>query len=626
MLIQLGMMPRAHLNLPVGVNRAVYQEIESGRRQLEAFHQEHAKEVREGRSGGDGDSEEEEGVSTEERPDALVMGVKEWEAIEAAVRNRIARDRRRAKEQLERPAAHSARIAWYNPKTHFGFRSEEAASSVDRRHAALVQCQLQSRPSSWLTGKDHTRRPFELGAPGLPHHFDVEGDLVAACGDLAWNEMRDERGFVAFGAVPVPVNAEEAASLAYLKDAAGHRAIPDDGPALKCCFKSTHNRRANIDFVSCRADSKNALIWAASTSGNIHAFSTAHDLRRPERLEALLTFGEVDKKIQAKLSSSFVGREEYEFACCGESIVGSGGSGHLSIWNIAQAREEFPGPESVGPFLDQQESNSFCNSDSEEEDEKKEEEKEMEPPSPKKKRASKYSGCKPKLACVEEKGFACGGIEHLARAHFLVAPYHTGTMRLYDLESEQVLGLFCGAQNRQITKQYCYHSNSLIFCMDENTGLGWDTRTFKPVFALHTDQPHNGLLGVPSNSPVAFTYGGGSECISCWDLRMPSSHAYTMSTGNTDVLSLHWHGSSTSIVASTKSSHVIEHGRYAGYMYEERLTEEEEEAARSYDWYPPGARHEAGYFGPEKWHVGSEHYPQILVYPFGNGRNIDASL
>jgi hypothetical protein len=45
-------------------------------------------------------------------------------------------------------------------------------------------------------------------------------------------------------------------------------------------------------------------------------------------------------------------------------------------------------------------------------------------------------------------------------------------MRLVDLESEAVVGLFCGSQEEvSLGKQHCVDSHSLVFSSDGGTGL-----------------------------------------------------------------------------------------------------------------------------------------------------------
>ena len=144
------------------------------------------------------------------------------------------------------------------------------------------------------------------------------------------------------------------------------------------------------------------------------------------------------------------------------------------------------------------------------------------------------------------------------------------SVRLFDLESEKVTGLFCGLNgNISIEKQHCKERFNCIFVSDSHSSYIYDVRTFQPCMTLHTGQLEGQVLGVPGEAAmVAFAFCRQDvEEIQCWDLRMPVSHAYSMWTGNNDITSLCWDGSSASLLASTSSSHQTLYGNSGCYRY-----------------------------------------------------------
>jgi len=53
---------------------------------------------------------------------------------------------------------------------------------------------------------------------------------------------------------------------------------------------------------------------------------------------------------------------------------------------------------------------------------------------------------------------------------------------------------------------------------------------------------------------------------------------------------------------------------------------DEELRVSSYDWYPPGAKHEKSYFGPDDWHCDCSGSPQLLMYSYENGKNMGEEI
>lgn len=324
----------------------------------------------------------------------------------------------------------------------------------------------------------------------------------------------------------------------------------------------------------------------------IHAFSTKstdygsddshygkQEKKNTTTCDAKLSFEPPEVKAQSAWTNGSMG-----LAKCKDTIISSASTGRLSAWNINSALED--NTNTMDPHI---------------------------------------------MLVDDNENFLCGDIQYVGGSNLIVAPLrfdfneskHSTTIRLYDVEAESVVGLFCGTVGEvSVGKQYCVESHSSIFAMSNNVGVVFDTRTYQPSIALHVGkQRSNQILGVPTSSnPVAFTYGTNEE-IKCWDLRKPGSHVYTMSTGNRTVNFLLWHEDSSSLLASTQSKHIITtHGYYTGY----RLSMDEEEQYESEEW-PPGAIHDPSYFG-SPWNVDCHYSFVLLQYSFQNGRKMHERL
>jgi WD40 repeat protein len=338
-------------------------------------------------------------------------------------------------------------------------------------------------------------------------------------------------------------------------------------------------------------------------------------------------------KQEVEAQGSFV-NSNYGIIKCGDSIIGAGGTGRLSVWNMQIAEEEYSASPQYKAAVERAEEEGdesdmdedvICESEGEGDG------MVHESANKRQKMEDEYPGMAPKILEVEKNGFACGDIQMLGESstNILIAPQRvfagpkSNSVRLYDVAAESVVGLFVGNQGDvSIEKQYCVDSHNLVFSMDGCTGFGWDVRSFKPSFALHTKQGQGQILGVPASSPVAFTFNNGSESVSCWDLRMPASHAYTMATGNTHVTSLLWHEETMSLIASTKSDHTVKCGNFGRYMYGSTLLSsfEEEDEMTGVSCWPTRAEHEPNYFGNAPWHIDYSIYRPILQYAFETGR------
>jgi len=625
---------RAHLGYPRGVNHVVMGEIRELQVELAAFHSEESARGDDDDSSNSASDEEDEQES-EWKPFSLNDEV--WDIIEESVRDRIARSKERSEAELTLPHADSARIARYNPNAHFCFQSEEAASTIDPLQDALVNCKLRKKRMSFgLAGGAGIgrilRKPLEVRMP-ISSCFDVDGDSMAMCGDLArHDEIGDKRVHVSFGSVPDPANLAAPPDAAVDSGTDSHRETDD---TMKMCFRETRRNRARENFNVCIADEENRLVWASSSkTGTVHGFRTDHGVRRGRRRtssSALLAFGEGEVKSQSRY---VVGH--YRLARCGGSIVGTAGTGALSVWNVSEAIENYPKPcPSSDDAANEGKDTSFPDDSGSDKDEGEISKRDADKPCWNENQGgSSYTGLAPQLVTVEASGFACGDVESFDDGtHVLVAPQRNDnrkesslSARLFDLTSERVVRLFGGSQGGvTLGRQYCIESHGLLFAMDDaGTGHAWDVRACRPAFAVHTGRRYDGvaggkILGVPSRGggPVAFTYGAKSECVACWDLRMPASHAYTMSTGNMDVMSLFWHAPSSTVLAATTSDHIAQRGRHSSYLYGEQLTREEEEEMDSFDWYPRGSRHEQSYFGSDSWHCRSS--ARLFLYSFENG-------
>jgi hypothetical protein len=606
-------------NLPTGVNKWVLLEIAKHRHALTKSHEEARREEEEEE---DSDEEMEDDDDDYESENEFEMHEGAWEAIEKTVRNGIAQKKMASKEELVLPRPNSAPIARYNQNGHFVFKSEEASASIDSLTDALCCCTLRSIPPE-NEGEERVRRPLELVSPDVKC-LDIDGDMMAMCGDIGPDLLDYSGSYVGHKPVPrVPVNLESAKRRFELKDAEGNPYNSD--PSM--VFESRRYLKQSFSRVVADADSQR--IWASSMRGAVYAFTTSDDVNKHNRTMAMLAFDKQEIEAQDKFVNS-----NYGIVKWGDCIVGAGGTGRLSVWNMQMAEEEYLASpqckaakekaEAEGDEIDTDE-DAICESEGEGDSNM---ETVDESANKRQKMEDVYPGMAPKILEVETNGFACGDIQMLGETStkILIAPQRvfagskSNSVRLYDIAAESVVGLFVGNQGDvSIEKQYCADSQNLVFSMDGGTGFGWDIRSLKPSFALHTKQGEGRILGVPASSPVAFTFNDGSESVSCWDLRMPASHAYTMATGNTHVTSLFWHEETTSLIASTKSDHTVTRGKYGRYIDGGTRLSSFEDEDEMFGGWPTRARHEPTYFGNAPWHIDYSFYRPILQYAFETG-------
>lgn len=517
-----------------------------------------------------------------------------WEAIEKAILNGMGPKKSLTTRELQLPRPNSAPIARYNPNGHFAFESEQASASVDGMLDAMCCLTLPNRPEGYMTSDNNVRRPFEILCGGV-ESMDIEGDMIAMCGDLYPEDFMDSHGYVGYRMVPrLPVNLASAKSISDLKDANGHYWMKDTNYVYE---EGLHRPKLWLSCVA--ADPENRRIWASSVKGKVRAFSTADNASIHSRTTAMLSFDQ--KEINALKKYSNV---HYDIVKCGDYIVGSGNTGRLSVWNMQAAADDYASSPTCKAAQAKAEASNGEESDSSTE--------RMDVDREQRKKEEEW-GTAPQIITVEPTGFACGDIQYLgARSNqLLLAPTRilggpdgrSTALRLFDLASESVVGLFMGGQgDASIEKQHCVDSHNLVFSMDGCTGFGWDVRTFKPAYAIHGSGGRQ-ILGIPTSSPVAFIFDRSEEYVSCYDLRMPASHCYKMATGNLQVTSMHWHEGTSSIIASTQSKHAVSYGRYGGaYRYGQPI---EESSIEDGAW-PSQASHEPTYFGDTPWHIDAE--------------------
>lgn len=573
---------------PEDVSAGLLLRIQAKRTELERLHDEEQEELQ---------AEDEDYEPVHFRLDQLA-----WSAIESAVRNELRQYRIQNEKELELPHENSAPIARYNPCAHFRFESEQGRSSVSPLDYALANCILRSRPLNWSPSLrpsksvDFARKPFEYHLFGECIDMDVDGDSIVFYCQNGYSN----RGFshhLSTMKVPCPVNLEEAKYMGEMKD----YSTGDDSPwdyrePTKLYEDGKEDKRF---FRRCVVDEMGGLVWAScirrgDTFGSVTGFANADSFDGQSRKVAVLQFDEVEKRTQKKYINGY-----FDIATCGPCIVGSAGTKRLSIWNAQTALDSYSSSGAVHQ-------GTKVSPEGDEEDTKM----------PARVGGVCYKGLAPTFIALEEKEgtFASGDLQSFGLSQVVVGPArdHDNTskaIRVVDLNAGQVTGLFCGSQGDvSIEKQYCVDRFNLLFTADTHSSFVWDVRTKLPAHILLSEKSTR-VLGVPGTSAAtAFTFGGRMECIECWDLRMPSSHVYTMATGNGSVRNLFWHERSSSLLANVDARHAT----VKSDSYWE--VEEEEE-------WPRNATHDQSYFGPDRWNLEED---AILQYPFENGSPMGA--
>ena len=171
------------------------------------------------------------------------------ESLKIAMNNRVVKNKEDNAAQLTPPHTDSALIARYNQDAHFNFESSEAIASVDLLQDSLCRCKLRSRPRCQGGGTSMVERkiPFEFPSYGISG-FDMDGDILAMCGNRFPLELRIHKNYVGFMKVSCPVK------LAELLTATGGHIYCN----TTCCLY--RGKTSSEWFAKCVADSANGMI------------------------------------------------------------------------------------------------------------------------------------------------------------------------------------------------------------------------------------------------------------------------------------------------------------------------------------------------------------------------------
>ena len=518
-------------------------------------------------------------------------GAHAWEAISRAVRasnlacTLTSADARRALRD------DSSDVALYNPNAHFvRMASEEWRAAEPALDDSLRCCRLRARPLGWslpepeALGERATavrvRRPLEIPSYELAG-FDVEGDLIACCGDRASNELRVGRAYVGCMGVPDLAELERATTLGDLEcsfDTNATRVFYDQLKAPK--------RERDRHFISALAEVPSdgeARVWAASAHcvGGcvIHGFAdaarggSAHEVARLRLPPAV-----------NHISRKFV-NFAYSMARCGDRVVAGAGIGQLSVWSIRDALSTFDGDTAVAAV----EVGDRGGNEDADHDGSDDEDGACAAKVPKR---ATQGGMLPTASV--NLSFAIGDCARLDDTTLVAAafsscentaPVPTG-LQVVDLAHERVVTVLCGHREPPAlpARQLC---NNLVFSVEDRTGtaLVFDVRSATIAFALPAVAGQGkgfnpfdggiGVLGVPTASAsVAFGFGG-DECIRAFDLRSPASQCYVVSTGNLMPTALAWHAPSASLLVATRNQHGLTQGRFSAYRYGDQRADDD---------------------------------------------------
>ena len=544
--------------VPDGIHAEILNEIRCFACLLEEAFDGHLFPDGEEEDSSDEENDEDDADEENSRMDVL------WTALGDAVRKHQEIKQKYNQLQLQLPSEKSAPIARFNTDAHFLFSSPKACEETPPLTQALTRCELKEVPTDNKCNRDdgkcttkvYVRRPIvysnmldnenegDLYGNDV-FSMDVEEDVMAVFGnqEITWMD------------IPLTENTET--TEGSLKPSSLCKV------EKKCCFST-----GGV------ADAARKLAWASTCSGTVRAYSSENNRSQV----ALLAFDEREIEAERRL----LGGKKFNICRVRDSIVGTGATSRLSVWNIQQALDQY-------------------------------------------KVADSTKGVTPYLVSVEDEstGFRCGDIQWLGGSSLLVGPeqeeFRDGlSLRLFDLETEKVTGLFCGYKGSiSIEKQHCREAFDAIFAADSHASYVYDVRTFQPCITLQTNHIDGQVLGVPGEAAMAafaFCHRDQEE-IQCWDLRMPTSHAYSMWTGNNDISSLCWHGPSASLLAGTSSSHGVKYGINGCYRYGDRFDDDDEEEDTS---WPKQAVHDPGYFGDQDvcYHYD---YRSIIRYQFDTG-------
>jgi len=567
-----------------------------------------------------------------------------WAAFEGALRGRLAAAAQRREEARRAPHEDSAAIALYNPRAHFHFASDAARAQTDPLLDALLTCRLEPRPLGWREegeGARTVRQPLPLHGYATGGGFDVEGDLVAVAGDQRVDEIRASRPYVGCWFVPRPAKPlRECGSLGDVVDASGRALL--DTPLVRR-MRDASGKATPLLSSRVLADASNVAaprVWAVDgADGTIAGFSAA--THRP--VAAPLAFPpEVQEATREYMNF------RHGLTRCGGTLVGSGGTSSVYLWDInaalggAAAAASSAGDPGGSGSIDDDDDDAEEEEEGREEDSDESDEDGARTAERERKRArtaapAESRGRAPVAAVAMEDDFSAGDVERLSDTTLLLAGLSGDvpkgkvgytSLRVVDVGAQRVASVLPGhAEAPSLSRQLCAESHQLAFSVEScGTALIFDLRTCAPAIVLTRVFEREllfggdgGVLGVPTSSGVvAFTFGH-DELIRCWDLRKPASHAYTLSTGNLRVTNLGWHAPTASLLAATDNRHAVSHGRYGAYRYGDRESDSESCDEEGNAW-PRGAKHSAGFF-PERFDASSGfdsmmHRRDVLLYPF----------
>lgn len=310
-------------DVPAGANPIILIKVIEQIQSLKQCHDEMANATADREEEG-----EDEDDSDDDDSKAFRMDENALTSIKTAINNLISAKKEELSRELEPPTSESSNIARYNPKAHFQFKSDDAKAGTSVLMDSLLNRKLRERPMDYfpLEGRDpkRGRLPFEYNSY-RNDGFDLDGNLMAMCGDKLHDELRDSKNFIAFQNYPIPTNLDSSRTLGELRDCSG-----SNDPWDTHTGKSFKFSRKQTWFSSVLADEQNSRVWAAcSRTGRVLGFSTEnHEGGEVVRLQ----FPEPEVKLQRRFVNG-----SFTFAKCGTTLVGAGSSGRLSAWNMDSA-------------------------------------------------------------------------------------------------------------------------------------------------------------------------------------------------------------------------------------------------------------------------------------------------
>ena len=645
---------------PEGLNETALQIVRDARGRVAKFHE---GILRSGMVVDDSEEEEEEeeeaddeSVAEDVDPDPRARRAHErrerirWNAIAKSVPHHVAALAAARAAAARGPREASSPAAVYNSKGHFAFESDTAVATVNRLDDAVRCCCLRARPKSWIRDDGATRLPLNLRVHAI-NAMSIEGDLIAVTGNAHPGDImgRSEGEFAGFMRVPRPsllaTKMDDGKwTFSPLGDWSAAQTMDHLRDAAKTCpYDMVQTKRFQRKGCWYGVVAAAGKIWAADIhykAPHVCAFDPARSRRAGP--VARLDFPESTRKLMR-------GFANWRPSLCraGDAIVAAPGDNSLCVWSVGTALAR--GFETAYNWREDDESDDDCllessfSSDSG---------ADAPPPppvaSPEKRPKLDYGP--DAVVAAGEASLLLGDVVALPGTTSVVcAPIDTSfldkperpwtSLRVVDIDRGEVTRVLAGHTGAPgLSTQYI---RDLVFSFDpyQAEGLVFDVRAARPAFVLPKCGPvrlnpfaaHDGvLIGVPlpGGYPAAFT-AGADEVIRCWDLRQPSSHAYTLSTGNLAVRDMHWHAPTASLFAVTDNNHAVSYGKYTRmYQYGECINERigDEDMPSDRDW-PKGAQRSRDYFA-EKFNLADPEeiqYRFVVQYAFDDGRPLTAA-